>query len=79
MYGIKNLKCGPCFPGRPEVGIYPHPPIMKQDPNIKGFTPDGWLITGDKGFLDETGALTLVGRFKEIINRGGWAILQQQR
>ena len=30
-----------------------------------------WLRTGDKGVVDGKGHLTLVGRFKEIINRGG--------
>ena len=35
------------------------------------FTDDGWFRTGDEGFLDEEGYLTLRGRIKEIINRGG--------
>ncbi len=30
-----------------------------------------WFRTGDEGVLDETGCLTLTGRIKEIINRGG--------
>ncbi|WP_210321171.1 AMP-binding protein [Aquibium microcysteis] len=32
---------------------------------------NGWFDTGDQGFLDASGCLTITGRTKEIINRGG--------
>jgi acyl-CoA synthetase (AMP-forming)/AMP-acid ligase II len=32
---------------------------------------DGWFRTGDQGLLNAEGYLTLVGRLKELINRGG--------
>jgi len=38
--------------------------------NAKAFT-GGWFRTGDQGRLDDEGYVTITGRLKEIINRGG--------
>jgi oxalate---CoA ligase len=38
--------------------------------NTEAFV-NGWLRTGDQGFKDGDGYVSLTGRLKEIINRGG--------
>ncbi len=43
------------------LGYYKEPELTRQS-----FTEDGWLKTGDKGKLDETGALRITGRVKDL-------------
>ena len=55
-----------CIRGENVMGGYENNPAA----NSANFI-DGWLRTGDRGFIDEDGYLFIQGRLKELINRGG--------
>ena len=51
--------------------------LNNPEANASSFT-DGWFRTGDQGLLDAEGYLSLVGRLKEMINRGGEKIAPRE-
>lgn len=44
----------------------------------RSFTPDGFFLTGDLVYVDEDGYVTIVGRRKEMIIRGGYNIVPRE-
>jgi len=55
-----------CIKGRSVMKGY----LNNEEANAASFV-QGWLRTGDQGVLDDRGYLSLTGRIKELINRGG--------
>jgi len=43
-----------------------------------GFDADGWFRSGDLGFVDAERCITVTGRTKDIINRGGEKLSAQE-
>ncbi len=56
------VKTGPTI----SVGYYRNP-----DKNKESRTTDGWFRSGDRGFIDTAGRLTISGRSKDVIIHGG--------
>ncbi|WP_241777043.1 AMP-binding protein, partial [Acidovorax sp. Root275] len=62
-------------PGEPGMVLFQSPNLfsgfLDAADTAKAFTPDGWLATGDLGFVDGEGRLHLSGRSKDLIIRSG--------
>ncbi len=43
-----------------------------------GFDADGWFRSGDLGIVDDRNCITVTGRTKDIINRGGEKLSAQE-
>ncbi|WP_063713001.1 class I adenylate-forming enzyme family protein [Nocardia jiangxiensis] len=53
---LRGITCSPAYWGMPSADL---------------LTDDGWLRTGDDGYLDRDNYLHVTGRIKEIVIRGG--------
>ena len=62
-------------PGEVGVVLFKSPNVFSgfvgPEGDAKAFTADGWLVTGDLGFIDREGRLNLCGRSKDLIIRSG--------
>ncbi|WOP16188.1 acyl-CoA synthetase [Ottowia sp. SB7-C50] len=62
-------------PGEPGMVLFKSPNVfsgfLDERDSAKAFTPDGWLVTGDLGYIDRDERLNLSGRAKDLIIRSG--------
>lgn len=48
------------------------------DQTKESFTEDGWYLTGDRAFIDESGRITIQDRIKQIIRVGSYTVLHSE-
>lgn len=52
--------------------------LNRQEQTEEAFTDDGWLRTGDIGYIRDDGNLVLVGRIKDMFKSGGYNIYPRE-
>jgi acyl-CoA synthetase (AMP-forming)/AMP-acid ligase II len=80
--GIMNEKGGMVASGSTGEVVIQGPSVINSyannpEANASSFS-NGWFRTGDQGVLDADGYLSLTGRLKEMINRGGEKIAPRE-
>ncbi|GGD90957.1 class I adenylate-forming enzyme family protein [Paenibacillus nasutitermitis] len=72
---ILNPQTGELLPygEQGEVSVRSHRVMryLKHNQDMPCFTADGWYKTGDLGYLDDQNVLTITGRLRRLISRGG--------
>jgi len=48
------------------------------DKTAEELRPDGWFITGDQGYIDADGYVTIVGREKDMVITGGFNVYPKE-
>jgi acyl-CoA synthetase (AMP-forming)/AMP-acid ligase II len=70
----QELPCGEigelCFKGAAIAAGY----FRMPEETAAAFDADGWLHTGDMGYIDEDGYIALMGRLKEMYLQGGFNV-----
>ncbi|MBN1626803.1 MAG: AMP-binding protein, partial [Deltaproteobacteria bacterium] len=79
QYKVVDMKGNEMAPGNEGELIAKGPGIFNgyfksHEDNLKTFTSDGFFKTGDLAKIDESGIMTITGRIKETILRGGETI-----
>ncbi len=72
---------GPDEPGSVQIrgdAIIDHYLLPGEPVTTRPALRDGWLVTGDLGYLDDEGYLSLVGRADDVINRGGHKVYPRE-
>jgi len=83
-YGMTETGSGVVYDGRPLAGVEVQVEKSRSEIRLRGpmllrayrdgtcpLDADGWLATGDRGWLDDTGSLHVEGRLSELIITGG--------